>query len=278
MATRQLSTLGGHPEGFAATMRADRWWVAPASTVFGLLAFAVYVTWAAFQGEHYYASPYLSPLYSPVIYLDPSAAGAAPLWHVWFKGPWPAWWPDWLPRSPAFFILVFPGVFRFTCYYYRKAYYRSFTASPPACAVSPGATGRAYRGETAWLIFQNLHRYTMYFAVAFIFILTFDALAAFFHDGRFGIGVGTVVLLLNAVLLGAYTFGCHSLRHLVGGHDDCMSCGKATLRLKLWRGSSALNVNHMKFAWASLIWVGLTDLYVRLVSMGVIHDLNTWGH
>jgi len=278
MATRQLSTLGGHPAGFAATVRTDRWWVEPALTVLGLLAFSVYVTWAAFQGEHYYASPYLSPLYSPVIFLEPSAAGSAPAWHAWFRGPWPSWWPDFLPRSPAFFILVFPGAFRFTCYYYRKAYYRAFTASPPACAVVPGAVTRPYQGETAWLLFQNLHRYAMFFAVIFIGILSYDAILAFFHDGRFGVGVGTLVLVVNVVLLAGYTFGCHSFRHLIGGGEDCMSCGKRTLRLRLWRGSTVLNVKHMNFAWASLIWVGLTDLYIRLVSMGVVHDLNTWGH
>jgi hypothetical protein len=32
----------------------------------------------------------------------------------------------------------------------------------------------------------------------------------------------------------------------------------------------------MQFAWASLIWVMVADLYVRLLSMGVIKDLNTW--
>jgi hypothetical protein len=278
MATRQLSTLGGHPEGFAATIRTDRWWIEPAYTVALLAGFSVYVTWALFQGAHYYASPYLSPLYSPVIFVDPTAEGAAPLWHAWNKGPWPAWWPDFLPRSPAFFILLFPLAFRFTCYYYRKAYYRAFTASPPACAVVPGAVSRAYKGETAWLLFQNLHRYALFFAVLYIPILYFDAFAAFFHEGRFGVGVGTIVLLVNATLLAGYTFGCHSFRHLIGGRDDCMSCGKRTLRLALWRRATALNVRHMNFAWASLVWVGLTDLYVRLVSMGVIRDLNTWGH
>jgi hypothetical protein len=28
----------------------------------------------------------------------------------------------------------------------------------------------------------------------------------------------------------------------------------------------------------SLFWVGFTDIYVRLVSMGVITDLNTWAN
>jgi hypothetical protein len=32
----------------------------------------------------------------------------------------------------------------------------------------------------------------------------------------------------------------------------------------------------MPFAWLSLFWVGFTDLYIRLTSMGLITDLNTW--
>jgi hypothetical protein len=39
---------------------------------------------------------------------------------------------------------------------------------------------------------------------------------------------------------------------------------------------SWLNARHQLFAWTSLFWVGFTDLYVRLVSMGVITDLNSW--
>ena len=37
---------------------------------------------------------------------------------------------------------------------------------------------------------------------------------------HFGIGVGTLVLTLNAIFLALYTFGCHSLRHLIGGFLD----------------------------------------------------------
>jgi hypothetical protein len=29
----------------------------------------------------------------------------------------------------------------------------------------------------------------------------------------------------------------------------------------------------MLIAWVSLIWVGLTDVYIRLLSMGVIKDV-----
>jgi hypothetical protein len=39
---------------------------------------------------------------------------------------------------------------------------------------------------------------------------------------------------------------------------------------------SWLNRRHMLWAWISMIWVGLSDVYVRLCSMGIIHDFNTW--
>ena len=276
MGATGLASLGGHPERAAATVRADRWWVAPALTVVVLGAFVVYATWAAFQGNHYYHHPYLSPFYSPVLYTDASVPGAAPAWHAAF-GELPAWWPDFLPFSPALFILVFPGAFRFTCYYYRKAYYRSFGGSPPACAVVPLAKhSRPYRGETLWLLFQNLHRYALYFAILYLPILGADAVAAFMRNGQVGIGVGTVVLTVNVLLLGGYTLGCHSFRHLVGGRIDCLSCGQSTARFRWWKLSTRLNERHAQFAWLSLFWVAFSDLYVRLVSMGMIRDFHTW--
>jgi hypothetical protein len=77
--------------------------------------------------------------------------------------------------------------------------------------------------------------------------------------------------VVNVILLGGYTFSCHSLRHLVGGCLDCPS--KAPLRYKAWECTSRLNAKHMLFAWLSLFWVGFTDVYIRLCSMGVWHDL-----
>src|SRR5262249_23057452 len=157
-----------------ATDRTDGWWYLPTATVVGFLSFVVYTTWAALQGTHYHWGPYLSPFYSPLLVsTDPSIDG-------WF-GQWPRWWPSLLPASPAVLILVFPGSFRFTCYYYRKAYYRSFAGSPPACAVGPLAAGRPYKGETWFLLFQNLHRYAMYFALAFVVFLGKDAIESFFY-------------------------------------------------------------------------------------------------
>jgi hypothetical protein len=235
-----------------------------------------YLTWSVFQGDHYYAAPYLSPAYSPVLFTDPSVPGAAPLAHAWF-GAFPAWWPRFVPASPGLLILPLPGLFRFTCYYYRKAYYRSFGGSPPGCSVSPGQRP-PYRGETRLFLFQNLHRYALYIALGFVLILTYDVLLAFFKDGHFGVGVGTLVLAINTSLITSYTLGCHSFRHLIGGRKDTMSArGKASPMLSLWRRATWFNERHMRFAWASLAWVAITDIYVRLVSTGVIIDLNTWG-
>jgi hypothetical protein len=227
------------------------------------------------QGQHYYVAPYLSPFYEPLLFVKSGIPGAAPVEHAWF-GEWPSWWPAFLPPSPALLILTFPAAFRFTCYYYRKSYYRAFAFSPPGCAVVPGATDRRYGGEVGLLVFQNLHRYAFYFAVLYVPVLYTSAFRAFVKDGQFGIGVGTVLLLVNATLITGYTLGCHAFRHLIGGHDDCMSCGQATLKHRSWKGVSMLNARHAAWAWASLFSMLITELYVRGVAMGVIHDLNTW--
>lgn len=253
--------------GFGETMRRDRWWSGSLATFLGFSAFIIYSTWAAMQGEHYVFGPYLSPMYSPLIW---EAAGQPLSTHSWL-GLWPSWLPASLilPITPAFLILWAPGGFRFTCYYYRGAYYKSFWADPPACAVGEPRSG--YRGERKFpLIFQNIHRYFLYLAIIFIGILTYDAIAATQFSDGFGIGVGTVVLSLNAVLLAGYTFGCHSLRHLVGGGCDVLS--DKPVRRWLWNWVTKLNRRHMLFAWLSLFWVGFSDFYVRMVSMGIWTD------
>ena len=272
-----------HPHGFASNSRPDNWWVGPISILLGLLFFICYLTWAAFQGNHYWYDGdiigfggYLSPLYSPLIYINEAAKGHGPIDHAWI-GTWPTWWPAIIPASPAFLILPFPGLFRFTCYYYRKAYYRAFAWSPPACSVG-GVPQKPYKGETGLLLFQNIHRYAMYIALIFIFILYYDAFQGFFRNGKFGVGIGSMVLLLNATFLAGYTLGCHSFRHFIGGNRDCFSCSAgAKASHGLWKKSTMLNIKHMNFAWVSLFWVAFSDFYVRMVSMGVWTDLNTWG-
>ena len=250
--------------GFGETTRKDLWWLPSLATFLGFSAFIVYSTWAAFQGEHYRFGPYLSPFYSPEL------LGSATAWF----GPKPGWIPSWIPFTAALLILWAPGGFRFTCYYYRGAYYKAFWADPPGCAV--GEPRHAYRGERKFpLIIQNIHRYFLYLALLFIVILAYDAYEAFwFLDAsghmRFGIGVGTIVLVMNVILLGSYTLGCHSLRHLVGGRNDTLS--NKPVQHALWRWVSVLNGRHMMFAWFSLFWVGFSDIYVRLCSMGIFTD------
>ncbi|MGE0464016.1 MAG: succinate dehydrogenase [Vicinamibacterales bacterium] len=252
--------------GFGTTTRRDAWWAAPLAVFVGLSAFVLYATWAAFQGEHYTYGPYLSPFYSPEIF------GDSP--HAWF-GPKPAAWPGWLPFSPALLILPFPGLFRFTCYYYRGAYYKAFWADPPSCAV--GEPRKSYWGEHSFpLILQNVHRFFMWVAIVFIAFLGYDVwLALWFTDpatgGReFGIGLGTLLLALNVVLLASYTWGCHVLRHVVGGRMDEVS--KSPVCDMAYACVSGLNGRHQLFAWLSLFSVMSSDLYVRLCSMGVLTD------
>jgi hypothetical protein len=269
----ELVQIGGHPRGRLAAMRRDAWWLEPLWTGTGFALFSLYTTVVMLYGRHYYAAPYLSPMYSPPLFVDPTQPGSLPLDHAWI-GELPSFgfWPTVLPLTPAMFILIFPLSFRLTCYYYRKFYYRAYFASPPACAVNPVPQGR-YQGETTLLLIQNLHRYALYAAIAFVLILSYDALLAFSKDGVLGFGVGTLVLTVNPILLGCYTFGCHSFRHLVGGRSDV----QGPLQRWLWQRVSWLNARHMKFAWASMLWVWFADAYVRMVSVGWITDLNTWG-
>jgi hypothetical protein len=253
------------PRGFGQTQRRDRWWIEPAAIFFGLSAFAIYATWAALQGQNYEFGPYLSPFYSPELF------GGA---RSWF-GPKPVWWPGWLPFSPAMLILWAPGGFRLTCYYYRGSYYKAFWADPPSCAV--GEPRASYCGENAFpLIIQNIHRYFLYLAVAFLFLLASDVWRALWFANpatgqtSFGLGVGTFVLAINVVMLGGYAMGCHSMRHLLGGGKD--EIGRAIFGRTGYNCVSCLNRNHMRWAWGSLFWVAFSDLYVRLCSMGVITD------
>ena len=314
----------------AGTDRTDNWWLEPLLIFLGLSAFAFYATARALsgftdapgepsfltlnhdvyltnagylftdKGAHYVsplASPDLSPVLAPLIRLiiDPL--------RQWTG--WPA-----LVISPALWILWAPGGFRLTCYYYRKAYYRSFFNSPPACGVAPDTKnplawllgfGDRYRGEKVFpMIMQNLHRYFFYVAALFIVILSVDALCAYFfqtgqysitlnggheavrHTYAFGVRFGSIVLTLNVLLLALYTFSCHSWRHLLGGMLDSFSaCGAVgMMRNEAWQRQSKLNEHHMLFAWLSLFWVGFTDLYIMALSRGWLDDLillPNWG-
>jgi hypothetical protein len=236
--------------------RTDAWRTAPLVVALALVAFVVYAVWAMLQNGHYYAAPYLSPFYSPCL--------AATCAHVSLPlvG---SWWT----LSPALLVLWIPAGFRATCYYYRKAYYRSLFRSPAACAV-PDASNR-YSGESRFpLVLQNLHRYFFYLTLPVLAFLWWDALRAFRFGDGWGIGLGTVVLCANAALLTLYSLGCNSCRHACGGHLD--SFRGAPIRAGAWKIVSRLNEKHREYAWLSLGSVVAADLYVRLLSMGVFAD------
>ncbi|MFF3400612.1 hypothetical protein ACFYW6_19050 [Streptomyces sp. NPDC002659] len=243
-------------------LRTDRWWLAPALTAAGLLAFIVYSTWRAFANADYYAAPYVSPFYSPCLAENCETMRGGPNWEIFGS-----WWG----LSPALLILIFPLGFRLTCYYYRKAYYRGFWSSPPACAVAE--PHKKYTGETRFpLILQNIHRYFFYAALPVAGILTYDTVLAF-RDEHYAwghMGLGTVVLLINIALIWAYTLSCHSCRHIIGGRLKHFS--KHPVRYRLWGWVGRLNERHALLAWASLISVALADFYVYLVASGAFDD------
>jgi hypothetical protein len=243
----------------ARTLRTDRWWLYPLTTFVVFGAFVVYATWRAFDNVHYYAAPYLSPFYSPC--LGKCVSGSSD-----FGQPFHGW-----PLSSALIVLIFPLGFRMSCYYYRKAYYRAFWLSPPACAVAEPHS--AYSGESRLpLILNNIHRYFWYAAVVVALILSYDAVLAFRNaqDQWFHMGLGTLLMVINVVLIWLYTLSCHSCRHIVGGRLRHFS--KHPVRYKLWTQVSRLNAHHAKFAWYSLFSVALVDLYIYLVSAGAFSD------
>jgi hypothetical protein len=225
-------------------------------------AFVIYATWRAFSGHDFYSEPYLSPFYSPCLTDSCRTAGAAD-----FGTPF-SWWQ----LSPALIILIFPLGFRMSCYYYRKAYYRAFWMSPPACAVAePHAK---YSGETRLpLILNNIHRYFWYAAVLVALVLSYDTVLAFRdEDGDWGhMGLGTLILLANIYLIWMYTLSCHSCRHAVGGRLRHFS--KHPVRYRLWTWVSKQNEKHARYAWLSLFSVAIADFYIYLLANGTISDV-----
>ncbi len=233
------------------TERKDNWWMEPALVFVGFLCFIVYATFRTFENAAFEYHQFLSPFYSPKLIFE--------------------WWKF----SPAILILWVPAGFRATCYYYRKAYYRAYFWTPPACGVV-GTKGSGYCGETSfpWIL-QNAHRYFFYAAAIVLLILWYDALSSFINEQKaFSVSLLSLVMVTNCVLLSGYTFGCHAYRHLCGGALDCFSCdGSAKRRFKIWHLVSKLNEHHMAWAWLSLFSVGFTDFYIREVCMGTMNPV-----
>jgi hypothetical protein len=261
------ATAAGRAQIAARTLRTDRWWLPPLLNIAGLGAWVIYATVRAFMQNWYFVPEYnyLTPFYSPCVSngcVEQAAHFGRFLPDVW-----------WLPYAAI--SLPFLLLFRLTCYYYRKAYYRAFWASPPACAVAE--PHKKYTGETRFpLLFQNLHRYFFYIAALISLINTYDAVHSFMKaDGSFGLGLGNIILVANVVLLWLYTASCHSCRSIIGGRLNHFS--KHPLRYRAWTQVTKLNGKHMQLAWATLASLAITDAYIMVVSAGWISDLRIVG-
>jgi hypothetical protein len=249
----------------AKTLRTDRWWIEPAYTVAGLSAWVIWaVIHTVFIRDYYFAQGagyhYLTPFFSPCV-SNACTAEAAEFGRFM---------PN-IPLLPfAFVSLPFLLLFRLTCYYYRRAYYRSFWLSPPACAVPDGH--ERYTGETRFpLVFQNLHRYAFYAAILISLLNTWDAIVSFHGTAGFGFGLGNVILVGNVVMLWAYTASCHSCRHIMGGRLKHFS--QHPVRYRAWTFVSKLNTRHKELAWITLGTLALTDIYVLAIAAGWFPDL-----
>src|SRR5258708_6033447 len=99
-------SIGGYFTGFLDNVRTHAWWIQPVLTAVVLVGFVVYSFWASWQAEYYFAGTYLSPFYSPLLFIDHHAHGVPSmgLEHPWIADEWPKWWPSFLPSSPAFLI------------------------------------------------------------------------------------------------------------------------------------------------------------------------------
>ena len=248
---------GTASQGFGETSRPDAWWSSALGVGFWLAVLVLYsvfssLLWKPLFGAAYevdgYTSPFIAPFFRDI---------GLPL-----------------GLSPAILTLWIPVGFRVTCYYFRRAYYRAYLADPPACAVGEPTVHRRYRLETAFpFILQNLHRFFLYLAIVLLAIHWVEVLGSFAADGRLRLGLGSVILLTDTVLLTGYVSSCHSLRHLVGGRLDCFSCSRANrTRHSAWKRLSGLNERHMVWAWASLVSVVVADLYIHLLALGVLSD------
>ena len=260
-----LGGARGGPED--TTLREDRWWLQPLVIVSVLSAFVIYSTWAAFQNKNYYVGASLhrdliSPFYSPCIGGLVRARRVAP--GLASAGS---------DLSPALLILIFPLGFRLTCYYYRRSYYRAFWWSPAGVRGRRRATAST-RGETRFpLVMQNLHRYFFYAGLVFNVVLTIRRgrwpSASPASAGASRVGHDRAVRQRRACC------GCTR-----SAATPVATCAAATsrasrrhpLRYRFWKMLTPLNAKHMNFAWASLLFVGFTDVYVRLVASGALTD------
>ncbi len=177
--------------------------------------------------------------------------------------------------SPTLLIVPIIGLFRLTCYAFRKGYYRHVFVHPEQCELTKqmDSTRREYSGETGLLRIENIHRYFMYFGVAILPFFYYDFYLSTIYFGMFTLRLGSILLLTDTVVLTLWVFSCHSVRHLLGGGVDCYGCRFAPKqRHGLYRLQSYLNAHHEVFAWSGLILIVFVDLYLRALAAGIPLD------
>ncbi len=178
--------------------------------------------------------------------------------------------------SPTVFVIPIVALFRVTCYAYRKDYYRHVFKHPLACRadIRGEKDNRAYSGERTLFALNNFHRYFLYAGILILPFFYWD----FYHSlmwqtGYFTLRLGSLILLLNAILLTLWTVSCHAFRHLTGGRTDCYSCKAAPqFRKKFYLGQSFLNKFHENLAFISLVVVIGVDIYIRALMAGMPLD------
>jgi hypothetical protein len=178
--------------------------------------------------------------------------------------------------SPTLLIVPVIGLFRLTCYAFRKGYHRHIFVHPVQCELNAriDTPARHYSGETGFLRIENLHRYFMYFGALILPFFYYDFYLSVVYAGAFTLRLGSLIMLADTLVLTLWVFSCHSVRHLLGGNVDCYGCRFAPKqRNGLYRLQSALNAHHEGFAWAGLIMIVFVDLYLRALAAGIPLDM-----
>ncbi|MCL5404451.1 MAG: succinate dehydrogenase [Candidatus Marsarchaeota archaeon] len=178
--------------------------------------------------------------------------------------------------SPTILVLPFVGLFRLTCYAYRKDYHRHVFKHPVSCALDSrgDSAKRTYSGETGFFRVENLHRYFMYFSVLILPFFFYDFYVSITFGGGLIIRLASLILLANALMVTIWVFSCHAVRHLTGGRIDCYGCKYAgKQRNSFFNFQSKLNAHHEALAWTSLIMFVFVDLYIRALAAGIPLDV-----
>ena len=247
------------------TLHADAWWFPPLMVDVGLAAFIIYATVRAFWGSSYWVEDhYLTPFYSPCISVS-CTPGASQL------GVWLGHFEAWIPLGML--VLPFLLAFRITCYYYRKAYYRSVRQSPTGCAV-PEPRAR-YTGENAASADRSEQPPVLLRRIPHCVHQHLRRDRGISFPVRLRVRFGQHHHVVNVILLSSYTGGCHSCRHLIGGRLKHFS--KHPVRYWLWGKVTWFNERHMLFAWITLGTLALTGFYIMLVASATISDLRFIG-